>query len=135
MRCCPVEFYAKPVFVIEIVQVSAARALPDSRLPSRGRQPMRTFDAADVAMLQNRQDSLIDAAKRRCDLAAPAHFLACVHSQAYPVCCGTPPADGPANPRVRVVEVRCDLDEIKHRVLDAGTRREHHRMPGPQDGV
>src|SRR5690242_5804066 len=68
MRCGPVEFYANPVFVIEIVQVPAARVLPDPRLPSRGRQPMRTFDAADVAMLQNRQDSLIDAAERRCDL-------------------------------------------------------------------
>src|SRR5512142_154364 len=96
---------------------------------------MRSFDAADVAMFQHGQDSLSGAAERRCDLAAPAHFLACVHGKVYPVGGGTSPADGPADPCVRVVEVRCDLDEIKHRILDAGTWRQHCRMPGPQDGV
>jgi len=96
---------------------------------------MWSFDAADVTVLQHRQDSLISAAERCRDLATPAHSLACLHGQAYPICGRTPTADGPADPRVRVVEVRCDLDEIKYCVLDAGTGREHYRMSGPQDCI
>ena len=135
MRRGPVEFYAQPVLLVEIVEVPVTSALPDPRLSLRGRQPVRAFHAADIAGLQHGQDALVGAAERRRDLATPAHFLAGIHGVTYPVRGGTPPADGPADPRVRVVEAGRGLDEIKHRVLDAGAGREHRRMPGPQDRI
>ena len=68
-------------------------------------------------------------------LPAPAHLFARRHGQANPLRGSAPPADGPADPRVRVVESRRDLDEVQYCVLDPGARREHGRVSGPHDRV
>ena len=135
MRGGPVEFHANPVILVEVVEVPVTDALPDSRLPTRYGKPMRTLDPADVAVSSTDKAPSSASPSAKSDLPAPAHLLARIHGLAYPVGGGAPAADGPADPRIGVIEGRCDLDEIEHRVLHPGARREHGRMPGPQDRI
>ena len=124
-----------PIRFIKVVEVPVPGALPDPRLPPRRGQPVRTLDPADVAVFEDGQNAVPGVAERQRNFPAPAHLLARIHGLAYPVCGGAPAADGLADPRVRVVEARCGLDEVEHRVLDPGAWREHGRMPGPQHRV
>ena len=96
---------------------------------------MRAFHAVHIAVLQHGQDALPRVTQSQDELTAPAHLLAGIHGLAYPLGRGTPAADGPADPRIRVVEGRCDLDQVEHGVLDACARREHGRVPRTQDRV
>ena len=135
MRRGPVEFRAHPVFLVEVVEVLVPGTLPDPHLAASGGQPVRAFHPMHVAVFQHGQDAIPGITQRQDELTAPAHLLAGIHGLAYPVGRGAPAADGPADPRVRVVEGRRDLDQVEHRVLDPGTWREHGRVPGPQDRV
>ena len=135
MRGGPVEFHANPVRLVQVVEVPVAGVLPDSGLPPCCGKPVRAFHPADVAVLEHGQGPVLGVTERQGDFPAPAHLLSGVHSLADPVRSGAPAADCPANPRVCVIEGRGDLDEIEHRILHPGARREHDGMPGPQDRI
>jgi hypothetical protein len=135
VRRGPVEFHAHSELLVEIVEVSITRALPDPRLPASCGQPVRALHPVDVAILQYRKRAAFGVAKCDRDLPAPAHLLASGHGNSNPISGGASAADGPADPRVRVIEVCRDLDEVENRVLDPGAWREHCRVPGPQDGI
>jgi hypothetical protein len=109
MRRGPVEFRAHSVFRVEVVQVLVTGTLPDPHLTASGGQPVRAFHAMHVAILQHGQDAIPGVTQSQDELTAPAHLLAGIHGLAYPLGGGTPAADGPADPRVRVVEGRRDL--------------------------
>ena len=135
MRRGPVEFRAHPVLLVEVVEVLVAGTLPDPRLPTSGGQARAGVPPGERSGIPaaTRRHPRRRRAPRK--LPAPAHLLAGVHGLAYPVGGGAPAADGPADPRIRVVEGRRDLDQVEHRVLDPGAWREHGRVPGPQDRV
>jgi hypothetical protein len=135
MRGSTVEFHAHAELLEEIVEIPVARTLPDPCLPSRGRQSVRTLDPVDVAVLKQGQGPIPGVAECQGDLPAPTHLLAGIHRLTDPIRGGTPASDGPADPLVGVVKGRRDLDKVKHRVLNARARREHGRVPAPQDCI
>jgi hypothetical protein len=100
----PVELHADPVLLVEVIEVPVACPLPNPGLPAGGREPVRDFYAADVAIFKKRQGAIIGITECGHEFAAPAHLLARVHRVAYPGRGGTPAPDGPADPRVGVVE-------------------------------
>src|SRR5689334_4152337 len=96
---------------------------------------MRALDPANIAILEEGQGTVLSVTERNNNFPSPAHFLAGVHGLAYPVCGGASAADGPADPRVRVVKGLCVLNEVEDCVFHPSTRRKHGGVLGPEDRV
>src|ERR1700734_501559 len=75
-----VDLHAHGIVLVEVVEIPAAGALPDSRLPHGGRKPVRAFHPPYIAVLKHRQGAITGITERRRDFLAPAHFLARLHS-------------------------------------------------------
>ena len=135
MRRGPIKFRADPVLLVKVVEVPVPGALPDPGLPASGRETVGSFHPANVAVFQQGKDSSPGVGERQSKLLAPPHLLAGVHGLTNSARRRAPAANGTADPCVRVVEGRRDLDQVEDSVLDSCARREHSRVLGPLDRV
>jgi hypothetical protein len=126
----PVNLDASAVFRIQVVQVPIACRMPDPRLPCRNGQPMGALDAPHVTEFEDGERAALGVAKSQLDILPSLDPR--TRQQCHPDARGRgPPApDGAADPAVCLFEAARAVDEVKHRLLDPGTRWLGHRMPG-----
>jgi hypothetical protein len=74
-----VEFHGYPELPVLVIEIAGARAGLAHRLPSGSWEPVRPFDASDVAKLQARMGAIADIAKRAGELGPPAQFRPGLH--------------------------------------------------------
>ena len=127
-----VYFDARPVLLVEVVEVFAAVLLADSDLPFGGWQAVRAFYAPDVTQFKQGHDPFAGVAEREFDVAPPPHPRAGAHRLTYPLRRRAAPTDGTADPVVCLIEAARAFDEIEHRVLNASAGRSKDRMSAPR---
>jgi len=130
-----VEFDAELVVLVEVVQVPAAIAVPDARLPSGCGQPMRALDATDIPAFEPGQHALTRVVQRYLGLPPHGKLLASVEGGADPLRGSAPLANRLADPVVRLVRARGDLDQVEHCLLDSSAWRAHGWMSSGQNRV
>src|SRR5215472_9982011 len=95
-----VEFYAEPIDLVEVVQVPAARPMPDASLPSGHGQPVEAFHATDVPALEPREHALASVVQRCLNLCPQGKPLAGLQRGTDPLRRGTPLAESTTDPVV-----------------------------------
>jgi hypothetical protein len=125
-----VYLHARPVVLVEVIQVPIAGLLPDSGLPFCWWQAVRSLHAPDVTQFEQGEHAFAGVAERELDVAPPADPRAGVHRLAYPLRGLTPAPDGAADPVVCLAEASRAFDEVEHGLVDPGARRRENRMPG-----
>src|SRR5262249_14950591 len=123
MRDPAIEFHGNPKLTVAIVQVAGPLADVADGLPSRAGEPMRPFNAVNIAPLQYRVDAVADISEGRGQLRAPAKPGPGRHGGEQDFGGGQPAPTGGDEPRQCLVNVRGSLNEGEGRLFDPGTGR------------
>jgi hypothetical protein len=80
MRGGSIDFHARLILLVEVVQVPVAGLLPDANLPFRRRQAMRALHTPHVTQFEEGEGALVGITQRELDIPPPAHLRPGVHA-------------------------------------------------------
>jgi hypothetical protein len=129
MSQLPVKLNAHAELFIELIPVLTASAPDGPGLARPPGPPVRALDTVHMAVFEHRVDAA-DVADSGPEFDASAHSSTFVHRCGEPLRRGTARSASLNDPVDGLVESRGGLGEVKHSLLNSGTGRGRHRVPG-----